>query len=163
MKHAGKHGLLFLLVAVVVTPAGLASAVDTKWVAGAWCIPEDEDQTSFVTDNYGQFLRGVNSTRDLQCPILRDNTTNTTGLDSLSMEVLCPTNVTVSCTATSRNAWSTALDYATDSCSGDDVGSHPLSWDSITSSSSPGYYHFACTISGTGATGAIVSYEWVEP
>jgi len=154
---------LLLVLSLIATPAGLASAVDTKWVAGAWCIPEDEDQTSFVTDNYGRFIRGTNSTRNLQCPILRDNTTNTTGLDSVHMEVICPVNTTVSCTATARDWNSSAVDYATKSCEGGDQD--PLDWnsDDITTSANPGYYHIACTISGTGNTGAIVSYEWVEP
>jgi len=152
-----------LLLSLLSAPAGMAAAVDTKWIAGAWCIPEDEDDTSFITDNYGEFIRGTSSTRHLQCPILRDNTTNTTGLDSITMQVICPTNVTVSCTATSRNNQSSALSYATKSCTG---GNHDhLDWDSddITSSSSGGYYHISCTISGSSASGAIVSYEWVEP
>lgn len=153
-----------LFVSTVLAPWAPAGAVDGKVISGAFCIQEDASQSGFARDDLGRLVRsGSTSSRNLQCPMIRDNTTNTDGLDFVTMEVECPTNVTVSCTVTSRSAGSTGLDSDTDACSGDDVGTHTLSFDSVLSSSSPGYYHIACTISGSGDDGSIVSYEWEEP
>jgi hypothetical protein len=103
---------------------------------------------------------GSASTRALECPILRDNTTNTTGLSSATVAVYAATGKTVSCWLYSRDSDGDSTESVNRSVTGG--GSSELTWDSddITTSWSPGYYMLYCQLTGSGTQ--IRSYRWTE-
>src|SRR5688572_24055342 len=88
--------LSIAVVALVVTPS--ARAADAKAHPGSMCQSLEPSLNHFV------FVEGFvaledGSTDEAVCPVLRDNTLNSTGLDDLEMQVIDGGSGTIVCNA----------------------------------------------------------------
>lgn len=147
--------LLTVTVLLGLAPA-VALAVDNKTMPGSACASSQGGPTSG-----GAFSFSVTGAEAV-CPIVRDNTTNTTGLDDLDVYGLNqndPGTDTFSCTAYAKTAGGNTDDSYTVSTT--TLGTVSFSFGTnINVSSSGGNYVVVCT---AGALDYLYSYVSSEP
>lgn len=157
-----------LLLSVTAAVMSLASSVtaDGKVFGGNWCNPEDSGETGFSF--LGFAFSSSASGRTLTCPIMRDRTDTTGGLDSLFVEVHVGSDPGVTaCTFYSVNSSGTVLDSALESsenvagCEGNEDCLLTWSDTDIDESSDPGYYYLMCYLN-SGNGGRVNSYRLWE-
>ena len=144
--------------------AGTAFA-DPKRINGAMCELEQDLQISFV--DRGALRIGAHDGEEVGvvCPLLRANTTNTTGLLNLIVHVFKQNATTFTCFGESYDQSGNALKIVSKSTS--TTGQVPLTWNNtINVSSSKGTYGVVCyAIGGTGGDWGdeIFAVDYDEP
>lgn len=147
---------LVTTTALLTTQVGLA--VDEKTLSGTACTGEATE-----TGDIDMFDRAVNNgagTRDLWCPILRENTTNITGLDDLDVRVTdFSTGGTIDCTAYSMDLNGDVVDSSVQSTTSG--GTQWLNFSSALGDSvGSGFYVLLCSL---GNLDGVSHYIWDEP
>ncbi|MBI2892757.1 MAG: hypothetical protein HYY06_04345 [Deltaproteobacteria bacterium] len=138
MKNLGRGVALALLVAVVIVPSALAS--DGKIYPGAICRAENQSHQQDLFYFRGGVENDGSSSRWVDCPLVTDDTNNTSGLQELKAFVYIPGTTTVTCYAYSYDSGGEIYDSA--SHSRNSTGA--LDFDSEIDSVDNGFYRLRC-------------------
>lgn len=132
-----------------------ALAADIKNAPGALCAVDNDANSSQVN---GQLLASATTT--ITCPMVRDNATNTDGLDDLDVFLVNASGGAITCTAYSLDSYGNVTQSDPESTTSSGVNEH-LNWGAnLSSSSSGGTYVVVCTLA---ADDRLYTYIWDEP
>jgi hypothetical protein len=140
MKKLGRSAAAALLVAVVVVPSALGS--DGKIYPGAMCRAENQSYQQDLFYYRGGVENDGSSSRVVECPLVTDDTSNTSGLQELKVYVYIPQSGTVSCYAFSYDSDGDIYD----SDYGSRTSTGAIDFGSSIDSVDNGFYRLRCTL-----------------
>jgi hypothetical protein len=125
----------FALCTAITCLITTVASADSKNYPGSGCAPDDGNPSTFI--RYAGGLWNADGTNELgvSCPIVRDNTTNTNGLNT-SIVWVYNTGGTLSCTVSSISEYGQVKSYNTQSTTA--VGNVKLVFPPLLSSTNTG-------------------------
>lgn len=122
-----------------------AAAIDSKIHSGSMCQALFGSQDANLNKGAGRVINSSNATMWVSCPIIRDNTLNSNGINVAFIRVTRSANAgdPIMCILDNRNSNGSQSNFQTRSFSG--VGFRSIRFD-LNSSNNRGHYEFLCRL-----------------
>jgi len=138
-----------------IAMVGTSHAVDSKIHPGSMCQAYFGSQEASLKKGTGWVFNDSGGAMWITCPVVRDNTTNTNGVDVAYVRILRASTASAAFDCTLDSRTTTGSQYAWDTASYSGVGNTSLRFD-LNASSSRGHYEFLCRLPRDSA---IISYR----